>query len=382
MNLTKQRLSFIVSATILLLAAIWYFGSKKPIDSQSDTIYYQGKVTINDTVRTASRQNVVILPGTEINFGPNGIIVTNGDVSIEGTETNPIHLTGSTERVSQRILQVRRGSKECTIKHTIVTNGMITSIADRNYMGKVVFNNNKRLKWNDAMARFWQGEILIEDCIVNGNNQGEGFLIHNMIKPVVRNCIFHKVPDAVEIIQSSDGEISGNIFNDCSDDAIDLNSCHRILIKNNQIHKVKDRGMEIGSQNYGSSTNISIVNNLVTDCLIGIGVKESSSVHITNTTFYNNKTALQVITPKDSTKISSSLVSSSVFSNNKQNLAIDARSSAKISSSISDTPLSPWECKVFENMAFTDPKRGDYTLIPTSAPDIEVSKVGYQGERY
>ncbi len=159
---------------------------------------------------------------------------------------------------------------------------------------------------------------MIEDCLVDWNNQGEGFLLHNVQAPVVRNSTFIKVPDAVEYLHCNNGIISGNHFPDMSDDAVDQNHCYNTLIKDNTFFNVKDKALELGSEKFGSSDSLFVINNLFVDCRVALNVKESSFARVENATFYNNQISIDLHTHDDSTRVSKAEIFKSVIINSTQ----------------------------------------------------------------
>ena len=73
--------------------------SKEKEEIMDDTIYYSGSVAINDTVSSEIGQAIIIEAGAEITFGPEGILIANGDLEVRGTADNMVKLTGSQELV-------------------------------------------------------------------------------------------------------------------------------------------------------------------------------------------------------------------------------------------------------------------------------------------
>ena len=364
---------------LLFFIAIAMVSCLKDENPLENSIVLEGQVFIGDTITTEIGQGVVIMPGAEIDFGPDGIIIANGSIYVRGSKTKPIKLTGSQERISHRIIQVKWDAKEFIVEHSIVDNGMITSVANWNYLSEVEFINSKKLNWSDAVARFWSGNVLIENCVTKGNNRGEGFLFHDINKPIVRNCHFDKTPDAVEFINCFDGTITNNIFRDMSDDAIDQNSCHGTEISNNEFYNVGDRALELGSENFGSSHALNVRNNLFVNCSVAINLKESSDALVENATFYDNNIAMEIITHQDSSRISSALLSRCVFSENDMQLKFDSRSVLQVESCLSDVEQLIGENNKLAEIEFFDPQKDDFAIRSLDFPQgLDALTIGYQ----
>lgn len=347
-----------------------------------ELIEWEGVVNIIDTFVVKKGQQLVITPGTEVFFEPEATIIAEGDLHIVGTPDNLIRLTVENPAGNHRLLDAKGSCENFTLAYTELTNGLITSFQTKNHFHHVTFRNNQQLVWNDAVARFWNGQILIEDCTVDWNNQGEGFLLHDVKAPIIRNCTFSKVPDAVEYIGCSDGEISGCRFEKMTDDAIDQNNCIHTLIKDNEFYQVKDRALELGSENFGSSESLLVVNNLFVDCKVAINVKEASSAIIENATFYNNKISLELLNTTDDSALSQATISKSVFVGGETHLNTSDHTRLTATTCMSDQVLLEGELNIKVPVTFLDATKQDFTIISNEFPQgMTVDSIGYQKPR-
>ena len=199
-------------------------------------------------------------------------IIAYGHVIIQGTEAQPIHIHSTDPAQKWGILRAKGECDKLLIEHAIIEDGMIMSYQTDNYFNHVEFKNKHKREWDNAVARFWYGKVHIENCKVTGNNQGEGFLLHNVQQPHIHHCSFLKVPDAIEYIDCKNGRINDNHFQDGGDDAIDQNSCWNTIIENNKIYHYQDCGMELGSEKFGSSDSLLVRNNLMVACKKGLSL--------------------------------------------------------------------------------------------------------------
>lgn len=345
-----------------------------------DIIVLDGLIQIQDTFEIREGKELIVMPGSEITFSPGAIFVAHGNLTIEGTAENPIKLIAEDPIEDHRIITAKSGCKVFNLKYTEVIDGLITSYSTDNHFDHVTFSNSKQLKWNDAVARFWYGSILIENCIVNWNNQGEGFLLHNVQNPIVQNCSFDKVPDAVEFIHCKNGKILHNHFQNMNDDAIDQNHCFNTLIKDNTFYNVKDKALELGSEKFGSSDSLFVINNLFVDCRVAVNVKESSYAIVENATFYNNEISLDIHTHEDSTRVSKAeMIKSVVVKNTQLAASVNPRSIAVLSDCLSDELLPAGTNNIVSTIEFKDPMNNDFTIISTTFPSGMTSEsIGYQ----
>ena len=325
-------------------------------------------------------EELIIEEGDSLVLGPGSVvlidsglnIIARGDIIIRGSQKRPVHIKGSGQS-GWGVLSAKGSCRNFIMHHVVIENGRITSYQSNNHFKNVLFKNNQPLVWNDALARFWYGEVLIENCAAEGINKGEGFLLHNVQHPNIRNCTFRKVPDAIEYIDCKNGQIVGNYFEQSNDDAIDQNSCFNILIKDNQIFDAEDCGMELGSEKFGSSDSLKVFNNLIVNCGKGIIVKESSSVIVEHSTFYNNKIGIEVDTPEDSTRISRVVVNLTVFGGETMPIVTNSRSEAVVSNSLSPFLLPPGKNNKTEQVEFKNADKRDFNL---SAPSIK--EIGFK----
>jgi hypothetical protein len=351
--------------------------SDEPIDD--NVIVLEGIIRIQDTFEIKKGKELIVMPGSEITFSPGGIFVAHGNLTIEGTEEDPIRLIAEDPIGDHRIITAKSGCKVFNLKHAEVEDGLITSYSTDNHFQFVTFRNSKQLKWDNAAARFWFGSVLIEDCIVEWNNQGEGFLLHKVHGPLIQNCTFDRVPDAVEYIHCQNGSIIGCHFQNMNDDAIDQNHCFNTLIKDNTFYNVKDKALELGSERFGSSDSLFVINNLFVDCRVAVNVKESSFARIENATFYNNEISLDIHTHEDSTRVSKAEMIRSVVMNSNVPASVNPRSIAIVSDCLSDELLPEGNNNIVSTIEFKDPLNNDFKIISGVFPiGMTAETIGYQ----
>ena len=135
------------------------------------------------------------------------------------------------------------------------------------------------------------------------------------------------------------------------DDAIDMNACHNILVRNNLIIRSSDKGISVGKEQYGHSSNILIEGNQIVSNNIGIAVKDSSFAEIKNNLFYSNKTAISLYQKDASTIGGIATITNNVFYKNTSSFSVGAYSKTTVLTNVSDRILPKGETKVSENLA-------------------------------
>ncbi len=282
--------------------------------------------SINADLYISKNQNLIIEAGAELIIADSVNIVVNGNLFINGTEAEPVIIKGVTEQPGWGQIQMLKSAKELTITYTTIQDGTILSYRTENYLSNVHFINKQDLNWRWALARFELGDLLIEHCLANGVNKAEGFLVHIIDDPIVRNCIFTNIPDAVEFINCRNGIITNNTFKGGGDDAIDLNGCIDTRIEYNNIDGYNSAGMEIGSEQLGRSINVKTLKNKIRNCKMGVYLKEASSVEMTRDSLIGNNIAIHISTPSDSLDLSQAILNKCHFSENQEKINIDDRS--------------------------------------------------------
>lgn len=128
---------------------------------------------------------------------------------------------------------------------------------------------------------------------------GEGIVVEDG-KVNVENNFIEFIPDAIEFTRVKNSSIRNNKIVSSLDDGIDLNACRDILIFNNTVIASEDKGISIGGDysfsdklhpvKWGKSRNITIEDNTILNCKIGIAIKDSSEVYLKNNRIENNTT--------------------------------------------------------------------------------------------
>ena len=336
-------------------------------------------IHLTEDLEIGKRDSLIIEAGTEVLLDSGVNIIAYGDVIIRGTEEHPVHIHGSNPEHGWGTLRAKGDCENLIIEHAIIEGGLLMSYQTNNHFNRVLFKNSRKLEWNEALARFWYGRVHLENCRLEGNNRGEGFLLHNVQEPHIHHCSFDKVPDSIEFIDCKNGRINNNHFQNMADDAIDQNSCWNTLIENNRIFHARDCGMELGSEKFGSSDSLLVRNNLLIGCSKGIIVKESSFVMIEQSTFNNNGIGIEVNTEKDSSRISRVEIRRSVIAGDTNPIVLNDRSEANLSQCLSNKVLPSGEKNLLAPVDFKNPQIGNYEIISDNFPEGTTKKtLGFQ----
>jgi len=285
---------------------------------------------ITESIEGLIGQDFIVQPGAELIISEGVFINLRGNVYLEGTSSEPILINPATPGVGWDKISLKGEAEFLVMDHVVVTDGIITSFGTNNSISNVEFNQTQNLDWSYAIIRFWFGSLSVRDCSFNGVNKCDGILIHNLHDAFISNNEFFQIPDAVEFVECRDGVMQYNHIVNGNDDGVDLNASENIVIRNNYFEGITDAAMEIGSENFGSSLNVVTVNNRMQDCGKGIWLKESSTLHAVQDSFFNCGIGVDVLTDDDSTRVSAIIIETCEFLGNDIDIEQDMRSEVEI----------------------------------------------------
>ena len=257
--------------------------------SRTNSPYY-----IEKDISVKENITLTIEQGVEIIFTKDANLYVHGDVKMLGTKYSPILLNPeNTEWGSVYIINKEGNSK---FNYVVYNNGAFRSKHAEVELNNVTFNaqNKTLVVGEERHSLVWvhKGKFTFRNCQVYGAGKGECLNI-NYAETIVEHSYFENFPDAIEIMDVSKGFIRNNFVVESPDDAIDMNSCSNIIVENNLLLNNNDKGISVGTEQYGPSTNILIQNNIIINNKIGISIKDSSFAVVRNNVFIGNKVDLE-----------------------------------------------------------------------------------------
>lgn len=307
-----------------------------------------------------------VAAGAVLIIYPNVNIIVNGGLQVNGLNDDFACLVPETPEIGWGKIELNNVDDTCLLRNVEIIDGSILSVGCNLVMSHVMFTNNQDLPWTNPIVFVRNASVCATNCSVFGSNRGEGFQMLNSKNVSVKNCYFEYIPDAIELTNINEGQLSLNTIIDCPDDGIDLNHCSNIIIDSNYIQQSEDRGIEIGSENNGSSSNIILKNNVFNENNIGVIFKENSSGTIINNTFYNNNVSIKCIEDNTS-KNTSCTIKNCIFSNsNEIDIESDANSIIDVAYCISDNFTLIGESNYKGNPLFIAPNQNNFHLLENS----------------
>jgi hypothetical protein len=293
-----------------------------------------------------SNKTLSVEAGVEILMPHNKSIIVNGRILIQGTGADPVVIKPNSASDSWGALCILNATDQSDLNHLYIVEASkgIDFTQDRAaiscYNSKVLMN---AIYVEDVQAPIFAqyGHIEIKNSKLYSNYAGDLINIKYADSARVENCDLQGNDsfdsDAIDYDHLSDGIIRGNrIYNfyGFNSDAIDLGeNSQDILIENNIIYNINDKGISIGN----GSTGI-LKRNVIVNCGQGVGIKDfDSHGYVEHCTFYGNKYGIACFVKNigegggNADVVNSILASSSICV-----YLVDTQSSLNISYSMSD----------------------------------------------
>ncbi|MFC2084309.1 lamin tail domain-containing protein [Bacteroidota bacterium] len=302
---------------------------------------------ISQDVHVDSNVTLTIESGVEVLVSSNSSIVVYGGLQITGTESDPVIIKSNDYSDSWGGLCFVNATDSSHISNLIIENATegIDFSRDRaavSASNSVLYLDNIKVK-NVNMPIFAQyGKITVKNSSLYSTVSGDLINIKYADYALVENCTLRGNDefdtDAIDYDQIKNGVIRGNrIFNfyGFNSDAIDLGEdSQNILIEDNIVYNINDKGMSIG---HGSSGIIK--RNVIANCGQGVGIKDFNSYgYIEHNTFYGNTYAIACFEKNIGMGGGTAHVLNSILANSKiSSLYIDDLSTINISFCLSNT---------------------------------------------
>ncbi|MDA3843499.1 MAG: CotH kinase family protein [Candidatus Kapabacteria bacterium] len=309
--------------------------------------------------------SLTIEAGVEIRLSDTSDIYIFGEIHSEGNEENPVIIRPMRNADRWQKLSIIDPTGPCDFTHTVFDDGRMRISSAVTHITNCQFIQTNNFS-ADPIFKVFSGSFYFNDNIVLGNDSGEGILL-SYSKAYTMNNIFRDVPDAIEYVKVSQGEIRDNLVTDSPDDGIDMNGCENIIVSGNRIFDCADKGISAGHDGFGISKDIIIERNLIVNCSQGICVKSGSTPTIINNTLYNNYYGINCFKKMNGTTGGKPVIINTIIAGSRgADLNLDAESVATVSYSLSDTDELPGTENIKADPGFADSANFDFSLKRTS----------------
>ena len=247
---------------------------------------------------------VRILAGTIIKFGPNASLISYSPVIAEGTVNSPIKFMAASSSPWGTFAIVNTKGKKSLINHVSIEEGGPTTV------NGIIFSGGLATHYAD---------IEIFDSVFTRNHGDDGANIKYSTADVRRNQFIGNDSDGLDLDAVS-GTIKNNVFSGNGGDGLDI-SWNTAEISDNFISDNKDKCLSIGEKSTGSITG-----NTFENCDIGIAVKDLSDISLVNNVIRHNRQGLAVYQKKSIFGGGAAKLDNNIFSDNQTNVWTDGQS--------------------------------------------------------
>jgi hypothetical protein len=343
----------------------------------------QGDITIAPGV------TLTIEPGVEVRMANEGNMFIYGDMQAIGTEAERILFTLKQEWPINQwgalcFLNTPDLSRlsYVTIEHASEGPQPVTQVAAISAFASDLQLDHMIIEdvYHDPVAARYSSVVLTNSSL-HSDVVGSNLINVKYGHARVENCTFrgNEYPD-VDAIDYDD--VENGIIKNCviygdlgfNSDAIDIGEqATNIEIDSVLIYNMSDKGISIGQQSTATVKNCVFVN-----CNLGLGVKDSSKVHIDHCTFYGTGTPIACFEKILGRAGGNAFVKNCILSNSyDQSFLVDGRSTWQIAYSLSDNDTLPENAtNLYGNPVFEDPTNFDFRLMPSSPGFISGSDNG------
>lgn len=326
--------------------------------------------------------DLIVPPGITLTI-PAGVtlkLMTGCDIRVQGTlvisgsNSQPVALAG---RGGEKWggISFENPSTPSSLAHVVIRNA--TKGFDPTKYPSAVSGLNATLTLDFLDIRESEGPVFcrggsttLRDSVLQNPYTGDGINVKQGLA-VTQRCTFlgNNQPDTDAI--DYDG-VSNGLIEDCriyrfqgsNSDGIDVGEqCSNVLIQRNLIYYNSDKGFSVGQ-----GSTVTLRNNLVVGCTLGVGIKDSGSFALVDqNTFANCATGVAIYEKNFGDGGGSATITNTIISKaSTPPVTVDSFSSASISYSLSDTIALAGSNNLLADPRFIDPVLLNFQLMPDS----------------
>ncbi len=249
-------------------------------------------------VMVDSNVTLTIAAGVQILMPENCSIVVQGRLLVEGLSGNPVIISPNENARNWGALCFVNATDSSVIDHLKIITATTGPDFSRDKAAISGYNSRFSLEnitvedLRQAPVFIKYGKVSIKDCQLHTDYAGDLINVKYADYALTENCDLRGGDgfdsDGIDYDQIAGGIIRGNkIYNiyGFNSDAIDLGEgAQNILVENNIIFNINDKGVSVGQ-----ASSAQIKRNLIANCGQGVGIKDFGSyAWIEHNTFYGN----------------------------------------------------------------------------------------------
>lgn len=323
-----------------------------PDSIHADMVLYRARspyLVTGDVVVDAGAR-LTIEPGVQLHFSPGASMYVHGAVTAVGTPSDSIifrlNPTCDPSLSWGALCFIHTGSQASTISYATVRDASrgpqdfncVAAISGFGTTLRLDHLNITDVHANPIAVRYT--DLRLTHSVLHSRITGD---LTNVKygRGYIADCEFigndMEDTDAIDFDGVTDGvirRITAHGFLGHNSDAIDLGEqAMDVVVDSILVYDVTDKGISVGQRSTARVSNSTFIHTN-----LGLGVKDSCSVHVTNCTFYAVQTPISCYEKVMGRAGGNAVVSACVFSNSSaQDVVCDPRSQVSISHSLSDS---------------------------------------------
>ena len=271
------------------------------------TIFLSGTNVFNNDVLIPSGYRLEILQGARLLLGSDVSVISYSPIFIGGTNFNPIKISRLNSSKKWGSFAVINASTESVVEYLVASGGSGILVNGVSVTGMVSFHNS---------------DVDISNSVFREAGDDDAINVKGAKGSITDSLFENNVSDALDIdFSKEDFSIIGNVFLNNQGDAIDL-SYSKVVIDSNLITGCADKGISVGER-----SRPNIVDNSISDCDIGIAVKDQSEATIERNVIKNNRVGISLFIKKQEFGGAHAVLIENVLENNIVNIESDIFSS-------------------------------------------------------
>ena len=254
-------------------------------------------------------------------MAPGQSLIFYGKLIAVGTQDKPIRflpMKSGQESWGSLVLQGKKATGS-RLKHFEVSGGSVLTHKLVDYSGQINIHDVDSFE--------------ISHCLISDNAIGDDAMHIAYSQGTVDHCKFvNSHLDALDVDISS-VSISHSEFRDSGNDAIDMMNSH-VEVKNGVFLSALDKCFSIGEQSTAPLTNITL-----SDCHVGIAVKDGSFATVNDILFKNKgDTPIHLYQKNPRYKVGGRIVGNNLFGVNDQDIMVTDKSENLLSPTVFQPP--------------------------------------------
>ncbi|MGC4090445.1 MAG: right-handed parallel beta-helix repeat-containing protein [Polyangiaceae bacterium] len=256
----EHPFSSLLQAVDAIVAASW----------DGTVVAHEGRHELPQELALPKTVDLKVLAGATFALGPDASLHAQRNLQVLGTAAKPVTFTWLVEGMHWGALtNFEKTSQDNVVEYAVFEHGGESQFEGIGVRGALSFA--------DAGGR-------ISHCTFRENEGDDGLNLKRSPSVVEYSTFERNLGDALDSDGPAIAEIHDCLFVDNGNDAVDLGEGSTEHVYRNVMLRSGDKGVSVGDTSYPL-----VDHNLIIDCHIGIGIKDSSDPELRNNTLFGNE---------------------------------------------------------------------------------------------